>query len=162
MDLGCGYGLLSAAAASCGVPSVTAVDNCAAAVLACKKNLLEPCQILYESATKALANKNDFSGRVVAADCRMPYREDFKERVGNAYDVVLCNPPFHQGFDTERALTEAFLNTAAEALKPGGSALFVTNRFISLEKIAAQFFTGIETVDETREFRVTALKGVKR
>ncbi|MBQ0799057.1 MAG: class I SAM-dependent methyltransferase [Porticoccaceae bacterium] len=166
LDLGCGYGLLTAAAASRGISQVTAVDNCAAALLACEKNILEPCQALYKAAIAgAMDGESEikiFKGRVIAADCRAAYAENFSQQINEKFDVVLCNPPFHQGFDTERELTEAFLATAARQLKPGGQALFVTNRFIALEKTAAGFFNQASTLAENREFRLTVMQNVKK
>ena len=164
LDLGCGYGLLTAAAASRGIPQVTAVDNCAAALLACEKNMLELCPVLYKTAS-AMDSESEievFKGRAIAADCRAAYAENFSQKIDEKFDVVLCNPPFHQGFDTERELTEAFLAAAARQLKPGGQALFVTNRFIALEKTAAGFFNQVSTLAENREFRLTTLQHVKK
>lgn len=166
LDLGCGYGLLTAAAASRGIPEVIAVDNCAAALLACAKNIAKPCQTLYQAAISDTKNsgsdKRYFNGQVIAADCRADYTEDFSLKVNQQVDAVLCNPPFHRGFDTERALTEAFLRTAAGQLKPDGQALFVTNRFIALEKTARIFFREVATLAENREFRLTVMQGAKR
>lgn len=164
LDLGCGYGLLTAAAASRGVSQVTAVDNCAAALLACGKNILKLCPALYKT-TSAMDSESEtevFKGRAIAVDCRAAYAENFSQQINEKFDVVLCNPPFHQGFDTERELTEAFLATAARQLKPGGQALFVTNRFIALEKTAASFFNQVSTLAENREFRLTAMQNVKK
>lgn len=164
LDLGCGYGLLTAAAASRGISQVTAVDNCAAALLACEKNILELCPALYKT-TSAMDSESEmevFKGRAIAVDCRAAYAENFSQQIDEKFDVVLCNPPFHQGFDTERELTEAFLAAAARQLKPGGQALFVTNRFIALEKTAAGFFNQVSTLAENREFHLTAMQGVKK
>lgn len=166
LDLGCGYGLLSAAAASWGIAHITAVDNCAAALLACKKNMDESCRDLYDaSLTYSAANEKNikpFNSQVVGADCRDAYREDFERKITQKFDAVLCNPPFHQGFDTERELTQAFLKTAARQLEAGGQALFVTNRFIALEKTAKLFFKEVEILAENGEFRVTVMTGIKQ
>ena len=162
LDLGCGYGLLTAAAASRGITQVTSADNCAAALLACEKNILELCPALYKTASADESEIKIFKGRAIATDCRAAYAENFSQQIDEKFDVVLCNPPFHQGFDTERELTEAFVAAAARQLKPSGQALFVTNRFIALEKTAAGFFNQASTLAENREFRLTVMQNVKK
>src|SRR5690606_24017353 len=81
LDLGCGYGFVTLAASrstECqSVKSWTMTDNNAAALIAAEKNLLA-------------ANLN---GKVIADDCAASINETF--------DLILCNPPFHQGFNPD-------------------------------------------------------------
>jgi len=165
LDMGCGYGLLTVATAEQGIADITAVDNCAAALLACEKNMRELCQVSYKNFIESRAGSGphaaEFKGRIVAADCRPAYADNFDQEVNQQFDAVLCNPPFHQGFDTERELTEAFVMTAARQLKRRGQALFVTNRFVGLEKIAQDFFSEVTILAENREFRLTVMKHKK-
>lgn len=165
LDLGCGYGLLSAAAAYRGVAQVVAVDNCAAAIVACEKNMAGPCQTLYElekAKAKGVSSASSvFSGRVIAADCRARYAGNLACEVDRQFDAVLCNPPFHQGFDTEKELTESFVKVAAQQLHRSGRALFVTNRFINLTEVARDYFAGVAILAENREFRLTLLQDVR-
>src|SRR5690606_17851190 len=50
------------------------------------------------------------------------------EMVGRTYDLIVMNPPFHQGRATEPAIGQAFIRTASSVLKPGGRLLMVANR----------------------------------
>lgn len=131
LDLGCGYGYLSLAMIQAGVAQVTATDNNAAAVHACTTNL-------------GNTGFNKFS--VLADNCA--------QSVTDAFDLVLCNPPFHQGFDLDSSLTERFVSRAAALLMPGGEAYFVVNAFIGVEKVAARHFTSQETLSHTGSFKV--------
>ncbi|MDR2212236.1 MAG: methyltransferase, partial [Pseudomonadales bacterium] len=72
-------------------------------------------------------------------------------------DLIVCNPPFHQGFAVEGALTERFLAAARRLLKPNGQALFVVNAFIPLERKAAAMFGAINTLANDRRFKVLSL-----
>lgn len=133
LDLGCGYGYLSLMAASMGVKRIVATDNNAAALASCQRNFAE----------------QGVSGEVIADDCAHGIPQQF--------DLVLCNPPFHRGFDTERSLTEQFAASAARHLKSDGFALFVVNQFIPLEAMAAPFFRAVETLYRDRSFKVLQL-----
>src|SRR5690606_31431744 len=133
LDLGCGYGYLSLVAAAKGGFAITATDNCAAALLACRGNFT------------ALG----IAGEVVAADAG--------DALPGPFDAVLCNPPFHQGFQAERGLTEKFLASTRRLLAPKGRALFVVNGFVPLESLAAGLFGGVRVLDNDGRFKVIEL-----
>ncbi|MDY0070366.1 MAG: methyltransferase [Porticoccaceae bacterium] len=133
LDLGCGYGYLSLVAAAKGDFAITATDNCAAALLACRGNFT------------ALG----IAGEVVAADAG--------DALPGPFDAVLCNPPFHQGFQAERGLTEKFLASTRRLLAPKGRALFVVNGFVPLESLAAGLFGGVRVLDNDGRFKVIEL-----
>ncbi len=135
LDLGCGYGYLALMAASLGVARITATDNNAAALLSCERNFTE----------------HGVQGEVIADHCA--------QSIHHQYDLVLCNPPFHRGFDTETSLTELFTASAAHHLKTGGYALFVVNQFIPLESVAAPLFKSVEVVHRDKSFKVLKLSG---
>jgi len=135
LDLGCGYGYLSLALAAEGFGSIIATDNNAAAIYSCERNL-------HNAETKNVS--------VVAANCA----DSITEKV----DLVLCNPPFHQGFANESALTERFVQAAANRLNPSGTALFVVNGFIAIEKQAAKHFGHCQRLADTGRFKVLLMQ----
>ena len=51
------------------------------------------------------------------------------------YDVILTNPPFHQGRATDPDLGRRFLTSAAAALRPGGQLWIVANRHLPYEAV---------------------------
>ncbi|WP_346839774.1 methyltransferase [Microbulbifer sp. SAOS-129_SWC] len=134
VDLGCGYGYLCTQLAAHGNFHFTATDNNAAALLACAENF------------KAL----QLEGAVVPTDAGAELD------AANA-DLVICNPPFHQGFQVEGDLTERFLINSARVLKPGGSALFVVNEFIPLPRKAERHFAAVELLVKEDGFCVYRL-----
>ena len=133
LDLGCGYGYLAVMAHRLGAACVDATDNNAAAIIACQANL-------------AAAGSN---GQVIAGDCG--------DALAGPYDLVLCNPPFHQGFAHDTQLTRRFCQAAARLLAPHGRALFVVNQFIGLEKAAAGLFARCEPLAQRHGFRLLQL-----
>ena len=88
LDLGCGYGLLALALLEAGCKQVIATDNNAAALRACAHNLQ--------------VHAVDQEVKVVPADCA--------EGIAAKVDLLLCNPPFHQGFAVDQGLTDRFLH----------------------------------------------------
>ena len=136
LDLGCGYGYLSVMAAKAQAENalrITASDNCAAAIIACRKNF----------------SAFNITGEVVADDCA--------SNIKNTFDALLCNPPFHQGFKTDSRLTEKFIQSAARHLKHNGHALFVVNQFVPLEKLAQTVFSRSEEIAQSDGFKLVVL-----
>lgn len=133
LDLGCGYGYLSLFAASIGIQHITATDNNAAAILAITKTAAE----------------NNIKITIIADDCGASITQTF--------DVILCNPPFHQGFDIDNQLTEKFVITAKNRLNHHGKAYFVTNAFIAIEKIATKHFASCKQLANNKKFKILEL-----
>ena len=57
------------------------------------------------------------------------------------FDLVLCNPPFHKGFQHNKSLTEKFIKSARDHLQKTGIAFFVVNEFVGLETIGKSYFS---------------------
>lgn len=131
LDLGCGYGYLSLQAKQLGFKHIDATDNNAAALLACQANFV----------------KNAIDGKVIA--------DHIGQSLAHAsYDIVLCNPPFHQGFAHSKQLIQDFCTQAHRVLKTKGEAWFVVNQFIGIEPIAEKLFSQVERLKETQGFRL--------
>ena len=133
LDLGCGYGLLSVGAWALGIPDITATDNNAAAIASCRYNF----------------DQHGIQGDVIVDDCAAS--------IHHQYDVILCNPPFHKGFGTEKDLTVKFVRSAGHHLKKKGVAFFVVNQFIPIEKVAVDCFTVVQTIQRNKSFKVVKL-----
>lgn len=134
LDLGCGYGYLTVQAARrWPAAEFVATDNNVGAVAACACNI----------------EQENIRGSALADDCAAKQREPF--------DAILCNPPFHQGFDVEGELTRRFLQTTRRLLRRGGRALFVVNQFIPLERKAEQLFDNVDIVARNRGFKLIAV-----
>lgn len=105
VDLGCGTGVLAVALARAGF-DVLASDASAAAVA---------------SAT-ATASVNGVADRVRVT------RDDALAGVEpGSVDLVVCNPPFHQGTTVHAGIADRLFAAAARVLRPGGELLTVYN-----------------------------------
>lgn len=135
LDLGCGYGYLTVRAGRHwpGVELV-ATDSHAGAVQACAANLA----------------RQGLNGQALLADCAAG--------VAGRFDAVLCNPPFHRGFDMVGHLGQRFLQRSRELLTEEGRALFVVNQFLPLERLARPLFGQCRELARNRGFKVLALQ----
>lgn len=70
------------------------------------------------------------------------------------YDFIVSNPPFHQSRADQPELGQAFINTAAAALRPGGSFWLVANRHLPYESVLAKGFETVRVVRDEGGFKV--------
>ncbi len=107
VDLGCGTGLLAAAAAR-RLPEaqVLAVDESWAAV----------------RSTRATADANQVADRV-----RVDRADGLASGGGLDPDLVLCNPPFHRGAAKDSTAAFAMIKDAARTMRAGGELWLVYN-----------------------------------
>ena len=56
------------------------------------------------------------------------------EKVERKYDLIVMNPPFHQGRAAEPGIGQAMIKAASSALKPGGRLLMVANRGLPYDR----------------------------
>lgn len=138
LDLGCGYGYITLAASKnkhChSIKSWTLTDNNAAAIIAAKKNILA----------------TGLNGKVIPDNCAASINETF--------DLILCNPPFHQGFNPDADLTEKFVRETKRLLSKKGTAFFVINQFVPLETKAENYFSRIQLLHKEAGFKLISLQ----
>jgi 16S rRNA (guanine1207-N2)-methyltransferase len=133
LDIGCGGGLIGlhiARLASKG--SVTMVDVSLAAVAASQQ---------------AVAESKLTNIRVVASDGAQAV---LTER----FDLVVTNPPFHQGGIQTTAVAERFIREAAQVLRPQGHFYLVANRFLKYEPVLRACFQHVEEVGGDTRYKV--------
>lgn len=131
LDIGCGYGYLSLRASALGFEHIDASDNNAAALIACQANF----------------ERLDIKGRVFADNIA-------QGATSQHYDLVLCNPPFHQGFAHSKQLIHDFCQQAHRCLKTGGTAWFVVNQFVGIEAAAKPLFKQVELIQQEQGFKI--------
>lgn len=131
LDLGCGYGYLTIQCRGFNFASMSATDNNAAALLCLQAN----------------AEKFAIPVKAEADDCGAKLPASF-------FDIILCNPPFHQGFAVDSDMTAKFLRNTRRLLAKNGQAWFVVNAFIPLEQKAQERFA-----DQTNDVTLVANSG---
>ncbi len=144
-DLGAGYGYLA-----CEVlrrcEGVTAID-----LYEAEARALEPARINLDAAL---------------TQCDRPIEtsiswHDVTRGLPKRYDVIVSNPPFHQGRADQPELGQTFISAAANALEPNGSLWLVANRHLPYEQTLATRFGNVETVIVKDGFKVFKAHGVR-
>ncbi|MDI7862941.1 class I SAM-dependent methyltransferase [Rhizobiaceae bacterium n13] len=120
-DFGAGWGYLSIALANAS-PKTNRIDLFEAdyAALECaRQNLTENCPKL---------------------SARFFWQDLASEPTKEKYDLVIMNPPFHEGHAAEPSLGQAMIAAAAASLRSGGKLLLVANRGLPYEQALAAGF----------------------
>jgi len=120
LDLCCGSGALGLAAFARGAADVLALDASATAIACAARNF-------------AAAG---LPGRVLCADS--------SSAPPGQFDLVLANPPFHEGAATDYTLPARMTEAIAAALRSGGEAWVVANQFLDYAKPARARFATVE------------------
>jgi 16S rRNA (guanine1207-N2)-methyltransferase len=144
-DFGAGYGYLAAQIiARC--PHITALD-----LYEAEARALEPARLNAERAIRE-------SGRELAFAVHW---HDVTVGIERRYDVIVSNPPFHQGRADLPELGRAFIARAANALVPQGRLWLVANRHLPYESTLATHFEQVRTVVMEEGFKVIEARGVR-
>ena len=133
LDLGCGAGALGlTAAALSGTGRVLMVDADADAVRGVARGIAK--------------------AQCTNADVRA---SDVGSAVGDErFDVVVTNPPFHQGKATDLTVPLQFIADAHAHLQVGGRLYLVANRTLPYEQAMADQFGTVRTLHDGRRFKV--------
>lgn len=141
LDIGCGAGPIGLHIARQAVQGrVTMVDVSLAAVAAA------------EQATRESGLSNV---RVLPSDGAQAVR-------GERFDLVVTNPPFHQGGIQTTSIAERFIHQAAQVLRPQGRLYLVANRFLKYEPICHACFDEVEEVNGNTRYKVLRAVGVHK
>lgn len=138
------------------VPKGNVLDfGCGAGVVAGYLGLKQPeasftlvdCDALaLKSAEKTLKNNGINSSTVIASDGL--------SEVSGSYQMIVSNPPFHQGVKTHYAVTEQFLAESHSMLVKGGELRIVANSFLRYEPIITKAFGHCKTLVVQNGFSV--------
>ncbi len=134
VDLGCGAGPVGLVAASRGPD---------ASVLFCDASYLAVASARRAFRAAGLANDAMFTVTDVLAG--VP---------DDSADLVLCNPPFHQGRAISRRVAAHMFAESARVLRAGGKLLVVGNRHLEYHRGLGRTFAQVDVVRSDRRFVV--------
>ncbi len=134
IDLGCGAGALGLAAAK---------RNPSASLLFCDESHLAVASARDRFAAAGLTNPARFVAQDVLAD--VP---------DASADVILCNPPFHQGQAITRRVAAHMFVESARVLRPGGMLIVVGNRHLGYHARLPRYFPRVQVMRSTKRFVV--------
>ena len=130
LDAGCGYGLLGLAAQS-HFPSAHLVlaDTDMLAVECARRNLPSAEIVAHDLAQSALSGERRF-------------------------DLILCNPPFHQTHEKDLSFMRRFPGHARKMLAPGGRLAIVANSFLPYRNLLAEHFPSVAKINDNGRFQI--------
>jgi 16S rRNA G1207 methylase RsmC len=131
LDLGCGTGLVGLAALRRGAHAIL-TDVSARAVLSARETLAA----------------NGYPDIPVAHACGATTVETA------TCNIVVANPPFHQGHGLHFEVAQFFIEEAARVLKASGRLYLVANAFLNYEPWLRAHFARVQQVWGDRRFRV--------
>lgn len=136
LDIGCGNGFISLVLAQHFKNSeFIATDNNITAMAICENNFQQNC----------------VNGAVILDDCASTL-------ASKEFNLIVSNPPFHQGFDTSENLTIRFLEATERLLARKGEAWFVMNRFLKVEALAKKTKLKLDLMSENNHFKILRFK----
>lgn len=131
LDMACGYGVLGALAAK-HAGHVTMVDDNLLAVRCAKLTTT------YTGQANIAAEKSDV----------------FSALSGQQFDMILCNPPFHQEFDVNTNVAHRVIRDAPEHLTSDGKLVMVCNSFLSYEQTFEENFRYTTTIADNTSYKI--------
>ncbi|WP_172807659.1 class I SAM-dependent methyltransferase [Endozoicomonas ascidiicola] len=132
LDFGCGAGVISAYISEQPEERHLTLVDCDAMALA--------------SSRKTMNDLGVENFQVLASD-------GLSEVTGQ-FDLIISNPPFHQGVKTHYEVTERFLSESHQKLKVGGELRIVANSFLKYPPIIEQTFGRCETLLSRNGFSI--------
>jgi 16S rRNA (guanine1207-N2)-methyltransferase len=141
LDLGCGTGLAGLAAARRMLPSPCGGGAGGEVVL------VDADVRAVESARRTLAANGVANAEVLTSDCASAV-------IDRRFDVVITNPPFHQGVGVDYEVAHQFVRDAARVLRRGGRLFLVANRFLRYADLICETFGEVATACADSRYHV--------
>lgn len=82
------------------------------------------------------------------------HHTDGLTHIDQSFDLILCNPPFHQHGAITTDLAWHLFKQAAKALNPGGRFVVVANRHLGYHQILKRLFKKVTTISRDPKFVV--------
>jgi 16S rRNA (guanine1207-N2)-methyltransferase len=138
LDFGCGAGVIGAVVKS--------------AYPECRVTLADSNAFAVEATSRT------FERNALAANLIQP--SDVLTGVPDRFDLIVSNPPFHQGVATNYDVASSFLAASSEKLRPGGTLIIVANKFLPYENAMSRALGSAVVLAQNNKYKV--LTGTKR
>jgi 16S rRNA (guanine1207-N2)-methyltransferase len=135
LDLGAGAGLIGLACAT--LPRVSHV------------HMVDTAWIAVEAMKRTIAANADREITPIVTE-----HADVLTANSGPFDVVITNPPFHDGREEDRQLIARFARAAAQRLRPRGRFLAVCNTHLAYREPLSSHFARVEIAWEDNRYRV--------
>ncbi len=131
LDIGCGAGIIGAIYKTKNPESdITMTDVSRLAILATQKTI----------------EINGFKAAVIESDVF--------SKINGTFDLIISNPPFHTGVETDYSFIESFARDAKKHLNPHGEIYIVANSFLPYERMLEKQIGPTIAVADNKKFKV--------
>lgn len=130
-DIGCGSGVLSAVLAKSAAGIQLTLSDVHMPALA---------------ASRATLAVNGLKGSVLASDVY--------SAISDQYDIILSNPPYHDGMQTNLKMVETLIRGALSHLRIGGELRIVANAFLPYPDLLDAVFGNHQVLAQNSRFKV--------
>jgi len=135
LDIGCGAGVIGSMIKKYHPKAdVTMTDIHAMAIQSARQTLAE----------------NQLEGNVIASDVF--------SHIEGKFDLIISNPPFHDGIDTAYRAVKELIQQAKWHLTAGGELRIVANAFLPYPDLLAQHFGKFDVLAQTTKFKVYSVR----
>lgn len=131
LDLGCGAGIIGAYIAS---------------QYSVKKLVMSDIDAMALASTERTLSENQLLGEVVASNVF--------SKINGRFDVIISNPPFHDGIDTAYQAVTNLINQAPSYLERAGRLIIVANAFLPYQEQLEKVFSSVTILDKSNKFKV--------
>jgi 16S rRNA (guanine1207-N2)-methyltransferase len=116
-----------------------------------KKNSLSDITMTDWSKLAVLASKktleiNNLNGEVIESNVF--------DTIKGKFDLIITNPPFHKGIDTDYSFIEKFARDAKSHLNPNGEVYVVANSFLPYKEILEKHIGSTQTIEDNKKYKV--------
>lgn len=147
LDLGCGAGVIGTQLAR-NNPDITLT--------------LSDINAMALESARVTAEQNQISATVVASDVFSAFNTQ-TQGSQPLFDLIISNPPFHDGLSTSYLATETLIKQAPQHLREGGELRIVANAFLPYPDLLDSVFGSHQVIAQTGKFKVyRAVKQTKR
>ncbi len=112
----------------------------------CQIDMIDRSAVAINSTCMTLDANDLDTGSCWASDSFSDIREK--------YNLIVSNPPFHNGIDTDFSVGKELIHAAADHLRPGGRLRIVTGRFLKYHAMLKTAFDSTQILAEDRTYRV--------
>jgi 16S rRNA (guanine1207-N2)-methyltransferase len=130
LDAACGHGLVGMAASDVLAASAVTFADVDLLALDCLRQTLPAADVVAHDLTQ---------GSLPGA---------------RRFDLILCNPPFHQEHAKDLSFMNAFPRHAKAMLPPGGRLVLVANSFLPYPALLQPHFADIRKIADNRRFQI--------
>ncbi|OOF67580.1 16S rRNA (guanine(1207)-N(2))-methyltransferase RsmC [Rodentibacter caecimuris] len=135
LDLGCGAGVIGSYIKKLNPKTHITMSDINAMALASAQRTLQ---------------QNQLQGEIIASDV-------FSHLSGK-FDLIISNPPFHDGIDTAYRAVRELIQQAKWHLKNSGELRLVANAFLPYADLLDQYFGNHQVLVKTNKFKVYSVK----